>query len=328
MFGKRKKSPALNALGILMASGPLNLDVERRAKMTISCRDTEYISKVKNAGQLESYEGQKVQIMHNGTRVLAGGYYGEWMQDIIKQLKGHHEPQEEKSFYEVLKRINRKNPVIMELGSYWSYYSLWFKAATKGGVAICCEPDPQNIKVGKANMSLNNYDEGEKLIFIESAAGPEDAKKIILEHDAKDGGTFESTIRTVDSIFEECKLSFLDVLHMDVQGAEFGALKGATEIITAGKLRFLVVSTHHYAFSGDPMTHQKCEQLISELGGHIVASHNVVESFSGDGLIVASFDKADEDFHVDISVNTGPSLFRPYELDIAVMIQAYDKAVK
>jgi hypothetical protein len=45
--------------------------------------------------------------------------------EIVKRLWGHHEPQEEKVFHEVLKQI-RPGGVMIELGAYWGYYSLWF----------------------------------------------------------------------------------------------------------------------------------------------------------------------------------------------------------
>ncbi|MDB5168808.1 MAG: hypothetical protein JWO41_164 [Candidatus Saccharibacteria bacterium] len=324
---RKKTTTQPRAIDVLISSGPLNMDVERRSKMTISCNDTAEIPKVKNAGNILKHKGKKVQVMHNGTMVLAGGYYGEWMEQIIKQLKGHHEPQEEKAFYHVLQRLNKKQPVMIELGSFWAYYSLWFKSAFPDGTAVCCEPDPTNLQLGRANMALNGFNESKNLLFVQAAAGHEDGKKVLLELDSERGKTFEAVIRSVDSIAQEQSFKTVDILHMDVQGVELSALEGAKQMINSGKVRFLVVSTHHYVFSGDPMTHHKCEQFILEHGGHIITSHNVIQSFSGDGLIVASFDKQDKDFHVAISVNTGQALFRPYELDIATMMQAYEKNI-
>jgi len=96
-------------------------------------------------------------------------------------------------------------------------------------------------------------------------------------------------------------------------------------MVKEGRLRFIVISTHHYIFSGDPQTHQHCLDYISELGGHIVAEHTIQQSYSGDGLIVASFDKSDSNFRVEVSHNMGASLFRPYEDDLALLMAAYDQ---
>lgn len=290
--------------------------------MTLSCKDTDYIPKVKDAGVIKSLKGQKIQIMHNGLIVKAGSYHGDWMSHVITELKGHHEPQEEKVFYEVVKKLPAQ-PIMMELGSFWSYYSLWVHKEKKGACNICCEPDATNLAVGKENMKLNGFDD---LIFYEVASGKNDSEIINLPMDSDPSIIKKVPIRTVDSLVQENKLKKLDLLHMDIQGHELDALAGAKEIITQKKLRFLIVSTHHYFFSKDPLTHQKCIDYIVENGGHIIASHTVLESFSGDGLIVASFDPQDKDFTIDVSVNhTDDSLFRSHEKDLAILIEHYDK---
>jgi hypothetical protein len=72
-------------------------------------------------GKVISFEGKPVQIMHNGLRVVAGGYYGDWMTRIIERLHGHHEPQEEAVFHEILKLLP-PDATMLELGGFWSYY--------------------------------------------------------------------------------------------------------------------------------------------------------------------------------------------------------------
>lgn len=297
----------------------MRMTISERAEMTVSCKDCNDIPKVPNAGSVISRKGQKIQVMHNGSVVLAGGYYGELIESIIKKLKGHHEPQEEKVFYELLKRIDGKSPTMIELGSFWAYYSLWFKTENKNRIAICCEPDPKNIEVGRQNMLLNGYDEGDHLHFVQAAAGSNDKEIIEFQQDSDQTKTVKVLIRTVDSLVAEYGVKYLDILHVDAQGVELEALKGAVETIKANKIRFMVISTHHYIFSGDPETHQKCEKFIRAHGGHIIAAHGIPESFSGDGLIVASFDLRDCDFIVETSHNHGPALFRPYEEDLAML---------
>jgi len=93
-----------------------------RIELTTSCHDADYIPKVKNAGEVEGKNGLRHQVMHNGIRVVYGGYHGDWMAEIIKVLRGHHEPQEEKAFFEILRYVSEGGTMI-ELGSYWAYYS-------------------------------------------------------------------------------------------------------------------------------------------------------------------------------------------------------------
>jgi FkbM family methyltransferase len=310
----------LSGIALLTQASTFKLTLEERVDMTISCRDTDYIPKVKKAGDYDNVGGQKVQIMHNGLIVKRGGYYGEWMERIIKELKGHHEPQEEKVFYEIIQRID-PNSAMIELGSFWAYYSLWFNKAIKGAINFGCEPDPNNIEIGKINAKLNNAN----ITFINTAAGKDDGEIIDFPMESNPGEIKKVPIMSVDKLVEKYKLRQLGILHMDVQGAELTAIEGAIKTIKQDKLRFLIVSTHHFSISKDPLTHFKCLELIKALGGKIITSHTVLESYSGDGLIAASFDKKDKDFTVDISINSSShSLYRPYEYDLTTLLENYE----
>jgi hypothetical protein len=63
------------------------LDNVARAEMTVSCRDCDSIPKVDQTGEIVFIDGRRIQIMHNGVRVIAGGYYSDWMTDIIRRLQ-------------------------------------------------------------------------------------------------------------------------------------------------------------------------------------------------------------------------------------------------
>jgi FkbM family methyltransferase len=286
-----------------------------RKEMSISCRDTDYIPKVEDAGVIKKKSGKKVQVMHEGTLVELGGYHGDWMSEIITELKGHHEPQEEKIFFEILQRC-RPGSTMIEFGSFWAYYSLWFSGAVENSKNICCEPDLYNLAIGERNAKLNKRD----LDFMQAAVGSNDGGTIVIPLDSNPEEVVEVMVRTVDSIMSEKAIDYLEVLHLDVQGHELEALKGAAEAIKAKRVRFVCVSTHHYFFSKNPNTHNECLSFIKGMGGQIISSHTVAESFSGDGLIVASFEDIDKDFQVDTSLcHTDNSLFRSSEDDIALL---------
>ena len=130
----------------------------RRVMTTLSCGDCDYIPKVDGAGECFGEAGQRIQLMHNGIKVIDGGYYSAqdpWMTNIIRGLRGHHEPQEERAFYEMLKYVS-EDAVMIELGAYWSYYSLWFLHSFPNRRAILVEPMTSRLKVGQRNFELNN----------------------------------------------------------------------------------------------------------------------------------------------------------------------------
>ena len=76
---------------------------------------------------------------------------------------------------------------------------------------------------------------------------------------------------------------------MDVQGAELPFIESMGQAVEGRKVRFMVISTHHEAISGSDTTHEDCVRSLRALGATVLVEHDVFESYSGDGLIVASF---------------------------------------
>jgi FkbM family methyltransferase len=312
------------AIEVLLAEpGVIRLDEAGRTNMTVRCRDTDGIAKVPNAGELVKLsDGTEAQIMHNGVLVEAGGYFGDWMAGIIKELRGHHEPQEEVAFDALVRRV-REGGRMIEFGSWWSYYSLWFAKSVPSAQNICCEPDPDNLALGIRNAKLNDLEP----TFLQGAAGPTHREQITFRTEVTGIDVSVPTL-TVDGLLAEHGWGNLDLLHVDVQGHELDALQGALGAIQGGKIRFVVVSTHHWSISGEPDTHADCLRFFAEQGAHIIASHTVAESYSGDGVIVASFDPMDDDLEVEMSINhTDQSLFRPHEEDLAILARALGRYV-
>jgi FkbM family methyltransferase len=264
----------------------------RRIALTVACRDTDRIPKVEGAGEVR--DGR--QVMHNGLEIVEGCYYGEWTTEVIRQLRGHHEPQEEVAFHAVLERLASSAegpPVMLELGSFWAYYSLWFLHRFPAGRACLVEPDPAYLEVGRRNFELN----GVEGTFHQAAVGRVAANAEPFECES-DGLVRPVPTECLGSLLEHFGVDYLDVLLADIQGAEWPLLDGGRDELAAGRVRFVIVSTHHHVISDDPLTHYRCLDLLRELGAHVIVEHTVAESFSGDGLIVASFDERDRDLHV------------------------------
>lgn len=266
--------------------------------MTISCRDTDSIAKVHNAGGIVDEGAISVQIMHNGLKVVAGGYYGDWMSEIIRRLNGHHEPQEELLFDHILK-VCRPGTTIAELGSFWSYYSLWYVRSIAHSRALCIEPDSAHLEVGRRNAELNDLEDRVRFVnawvgqaSVDAHAGKVETDGTLLSLPCLDAG---GVLRCADG-------KGLEILHVDTQGAELGLIRSIEGL--ADRIRFLFVSTHHHSISGSWTTHADCIEAIKRLGGEVLAEHSVEQSFSGDGLIVASFHDADKGMKLPkISVN-------------------------
>jgi hypothetical protein len=85
----------------------------------------------------------------------------------------------------------------------------------------------------------------------------------------------------------------IEILHLDIQGAETSFLESFFLDERLSKVRFILISTHHEMISGSATTHKDCLQRLNQLGAVILAEHSIEESYSADGLILASFDLQD-----------------------------------
>jgi len=283
----------------------LSEEERRRVELTVSCRDADAVPKVADAGKVRVERGVRVQVMHDGTRVVAGAYHGPWMTEVIQRLRGHHEPQEELVVHRILERLRETSPAIVELGSFWAYYTAW-ALRTAGGRAVLVEPDAVNLEVGRENLRLN----GLAGTFVQAAVGGAHGavRRLVCE---SDGVERELPVVTVEGLMAEQRLDRIDFLLVDVQGPEDDVLDRAAELLRERRIRFLVVSTHHRLISGDPHTHERCLATVTGAGAHVIAAHTVGESFSGDGLIAASTDPRDRDLVVAVSrCDPRDSLFR------------------
>lgn len=263
--------------------------MQERVALALSCRDSDQIPKVPGAGDLCG-ENERFQRMHNGVIVRAGAYHGKWMTEIIKSLKGHHEPQEEKVFAAVLDCLP-ETATMVELGSFWAYYSMWFHKSVKQPRCILVEPIAEKMEVGKTHFQMNGMTGTFLRGFVGNATIPE------AMFNDWDGTRYQLPMFSVDGLMDRYELSRIDVLHADVQGAETGMLIGAERALRERRIGYLFISTHG-------CEHRLCLSQLAAHGYHVIAAHTPLESFSGDGLIVARAPDLSEPDHVEISKRT------------------------
>ena len=296
----------------LCESLDIHPDAMRRIRMTLGCADCDVFPKMPRAGEVLDGPSGRYQVMHNGVKVAEDCYYGRWMTELIRRLRGHHEPQEERAFHEILRHVPPGGTMV-ELGSYWAYYSLWFQHQIPGARNYLIEPDPHNLETGRQNFALNGA-VGEFFLY---SIGRQSALPAPFLCESE-GTTRPIPMTSVDAFLKHAGIAHVDVLLSDIQGAEVDMLEGAVDSIAEDRIRFLIVSTHHHSISRDPLTHQKCLGFLRDRGAHILCEHSVSESYSGDGLIVASFRPEDQRLPaIAISRNSpSNSLFRELEYDL------------
>lgn len=245
--------------------GKISPEWRNRIDDVLSCPDNKYIKRVKGAGKLS--EGYIT--MHNGIKVGGLSYYGAGILNMLIESRGVHEPQEERAFERVLKNLPAKS-TMLELGAYWGYYSLWFSNTIKDARCFLVEPRIGYLKSGKINFKANGYSAS----FTQAYIGKQNGK-------APDGVKTVS----VDSFCRKKGINHLAILHSDIQGAELDMLKGARNMLKGNKVDYVFVSTHSNKL------HYQCIELLKSYKYTLLASIDMDETYSVDGLIVAKSKK-------------------------------------
>lgn len=262
-------------------------DWRDRINDALSCPDNAFIPRVASAGKI--VDGQL--IMHNGLRVHELSYDGEGPRDLMRENRGVHEPQEERLFMEVLKRLPRGS-IMLELGSYWAFYSMWFYREIPDAKCYCVEPETRNISMGKNNFALNFGPEATGVVFEQAFAGSSDAPPNKI-----------SGIPTVsvDGFLQRHGIGRLSMLHADTQGNELAILLGAEKALARKSIDFVFLSTHTNEL------HRKCLMRLRGYGYEILADIDLLETYSFDGLIAARSPRAPETETCELSLKGYPA---------------------
>jgi hypothetical protein len=260
---------------------------ESRVKLTSSCKDCDNLERSEKAGQIVvEKSGEKYQYMFNGVKILYNTYHSPWMNTIIRNLKGHHEPQEELCFFYVLKTLG-KNANMLELGSNWSYYSIWFNKEIEHPFNICIEPIFKNLRNGKNN---SNFNDCRNMKFIQGSIGKDYKQNLIFEN--WDGDLINLTQYNTEYIIKSNNNLYLDIIHSDIQGSELDMLKGSQNVLN--NIGYYIISTHNGK-------HNLCIEFLKNNSFTILVEHTEEESYSSDGLILAVNSRHSEKYERNIS---------------------------
>ena len=246
------------------------MDFAGRHREVFSDPSNLFLPRCAKAGDTaRSPSGEPIVLMHNGLAVTQHGYYDAFS-DILTSNRGVHEPAEERLFSEVLMRMPPKHALMVELGSYWAYYSTWFAKALPSSHALDFEGNPSNLQVGRANAKLNGVDA--QIDFLPYFVGK--------EGESVDG----QPVVSVATLLAARNVSTIDLLHMDVQGSESSVLTDMAGWLKSGRARYVFVSTHQ-----SDANHELCEQMLKEHGYSIIGSQTFAQqTFSEDGILVAA----------------------------------------
>jgi FkbM family methyltransferase len=164
---------------------------------------------------------------------------------MIRRMLNIYEYWHMKKFKEVIK----EGMVIVDVGANKGDYSLLAaKLMNDKGKVLCFEPFPENVKIIKKSIKANGYSS----IRVFNIALFDKNKNIELFVGDKSGwhsiyykGSSGKKIRVkamkLDDILKNNKIGRIDVMKIDVEGAEFNVLKGAIKTIRKSRKMHLFI---------------------------------------------------------------------------------------
>jgi FkbM family methyltransferase len=143
---------------------------------------------------------------------------------------------------------------VLDVGGCAGEYALY--AAMKVGPAgrvLMLEPDPKNVELARENFARNGNPSNLEIVpagmwsttgTLRFAAGRRDESTVVRDGDAAAGPTIEIKTYSLAGLAAERKLSRIDLVKMDIEGAEIEAIKGVAELPGGVRPKFAIASYH------------------------------------------------------------------------------------
>ncbi len=214
-------------------------------------------------------ETDKYLILPNGIKLSTYCSYGALSKEKINQiiLTGKWQQRVDDIFYEVLKYIPSK-ATMLEVGAYWSYYSLLFSHVVDNPSNFILEPHPDHLRCGIKNFELNQ----KKGYFYRFYFGFDYEKKISHSHG--------SIHMQMDWFIVQNDIDHIDVLFIDSQGSELDVLTSSVEAIEQNKIDYFFIATHSFK------KHENCLNFFTDKNFQILVEYLPSKEIK-DGLILA-----------------------------------------
>ncbi|MDP2683739.1 MAG: FkbM family methyltransferase [bacterium] len=158
---------------------------------------------------------------------------------LMLRTKGKFEPTQTKSFINSIKKGN----TVFDIGANVGYYSvLASKLVGKDGKVFAFEPDSQNLKLLYKNLRINHCN---NVVVSESALGNKQGKLTLTQDVSNPGESSLSVLKhgnkvlvdviTLDKFVKKQKIRTIDLIKMDVEGAELNVLRGGLKTLQNNK---------------------------------------------------------------------------------------------
>ena len=175
---------------------------------------------------------------------------------------------------EVMKKEIKEGDIVLDIGANIGYYTLIFaRLVGDKGKVFAFEPDPENFALLKKNVETNGY---KNIILINKAVSDKEGEiKLYLNKYNKANHTIYQTeenresipIKTIslDNFFKDYK-GKIDFIKMDIEGAEYLAIKGMINLLKKNKNIKLITEYYPHWFKKLNVKSEEYLKLLSKCG--------------------------------------------------------------
>jgi FkbM family methyltransferase len=164
---------------------------------------------------------------------------------------GRYEPQET----QLALRLLRPGMTAVDVGANWGYFTLvCAHRVGSNGRVFALEPHPQLVSMLGENVTDNHLSHVE-VIRVAAGAAAGTTAFVGFDHHAGNSGVsraargadrvdFESPVAALDDLLDGRQIDRVDLVKVDIEGAEVAALAGMSRGLARGRYRFVLLECH------------------------------------------------------------------------------------
>lgn len=185
-------------------------------------------------------------------------YLGDWEQNVVRALQ----------------RFVRPGDIVLDLGANVGFFTILLaKCVGSGGHVFAFEPFPANRRRLEENIRLNNLTN----VTVEAFAITDHSGTLEVRHPDADGtinfslaspGHSLLTVSTItlDEYITLRRLDRVDLIKIDIEGAEVMALRGAKKLLGSSRAPVLCCEVHPLWLPAFDSSVEEFHQVAGELG--------------------------------------------------------------
>lgn len=186
---------------------------------------------------------------------------------------GRYEPQET----QLALRILQPGMTVVDAGANWGYFTLACAHMVGPlGRVLALEPHPRLAAMLAENVRANGLPQVEALMI---AAGSAAGRRAFVAFDERgenwgvsraarpsDAADFDAAVAPIDALADERGLGRVDLLKMDIEGAEADALAGIAGGLARGRYRFVLLECHPEQIAAAGSSLEECLSAFDRAG--------------------------------------------------------------